>query len=841
IYEKSAAKPELPGIIEQIKEKYKEQDAFDSEVKLFANPLKKALDGIKGTFETVEPLPVGSSGILIKLKEKHLAGQAGNAIYSVMKFPRPRGGAFRIANLQIIKEEADLLSSLNHDRIVKVIMAGETEYEGLQLPWYIMEFIGPSKDLGGYLQTIKEKGLSLATFTSIITDIASALSYLHQSKIVHCDIKMDNILIKMDNDHPIGMLTDLGYARAKDGDQEEIIAIRFDDANAHPFLKKKLVKSSDPAAVTAKIARKELDFRFDLHALGKTIQSMFAVVDGKIIDSKSQESVETSYDYRYLNLLMARLIYSGAYPTIDDKPNDLPSLNRHFQGLDHDAMRELAYDSSKDMYEDLLKLSGISLESWIPELNPFAPDVISLGAKETRVVLTKRLLRILEHPDFDRLGSISQLGLINFVYPSAKHTRFEHALGTYAHACEYIRSLWYNTNDPLFRSIVRKKDLYSIMLASLLHDLGYYPMAHDLEDCSKWRTSNIKHEIFSCKIISEEMATQIQNDWQLNSEEVNKIICGDTNSIVGKILHSIISGPIDADKLDYLLRDGMHLGLPFPEGIDKQWLLRNLTIAYGESIVPALAVTSKGKVTAESLATVRFDMFTVAYWHHTIRAIKTMLRYAVDRLDAAKKYDENEFYDWVRTLPYVKPNFELVENARKGIMYTDYLLLCWLRDKLDSEGKVMIDMILQRKLFKRILVLDSTKEDTQAIHTHLIKAQDSDIERMRIDLESKIRDVLVGTSIKNIADIKPLVLIDVPRSQADPNPLYAVTEMGCNPMSQNSVVWKELVEKFSQTVESVRVFVHPDIVHTLESALPNKELVKMLQQVVQSPRGYRRQ
>src|SRR5581483_12032145 len=117
---------------------------------------------------------------------------------------------------------------------------------------------------------------------------------------------------------------------------------------------------------------------------------------------------------------------------------------------------------------------------------------------------------------------------------------------------------------------------------------------------SKWRTSNIKHEIFSCKIISEEMATQIQNDWQLNSEEVNKIICGDTNSIVGKILHSIISGPIDADKLDYLLRDGMHVGLPFPEGVDKQWLLRNLTIAHGESIVPALAVTSKGKVTAES-------------------------------------------------------------------------------------------------------------------------------------------------------------------------------------------------------------------------------------------------
>ncbi|MGH9921457.1 MAG: protein kinase domain-containing protein, partial [Nitrososphaerales archaeon] len=653
------------GIIDALQEKYKDKTEYAKEVKLFKKPLRDTLKQLEETYEPVEPLGVGSSGILIKIKDKHMANENGGAAYRVLKFPRPRGNEFTISNLKIIKEERDMLCDLSHERIVRVIFAGETEFGDLQLPWYIMEFIGPSSNLSDYLRTQEIDDLAnLNTLTNIIIDISSAIEYLHQNRIVHCDIKTDNILIKMDK-RPVAMLTDLGYARAQKGDPEEPIAVRFDLRNAHPYLRNKMERTSDPAAVTAKITRKELHAKFDLYALGMSILGMFNVIEKRLEEKTIRHDYnEEHFEYKYLKLIMSRLISSGAFPSLSGRPNDdLPSLERYVRGLTSEIFMELAYENSSDLLEDLTKLNNKSLEFLVPELNTSNPDVISLGAKETRVVLTDKLKRMLEQPDFDRLGSVSQLGLINYVYPSATHTRLEHALGTYAHTCEYIRSLWYNTNDPIFRAIMGKEDLHAVMLAALLHDLGYYPLAHDLEDCDKWRNSGIKHESYSRTIISNVLAKLISKDWGVHPEYVNRIIYGGADTFKEKILHSIISGPIDADKLDYLLRDGMHLGLPYAEGIDKQWLLRNLTIAYGHSIEPAIAVTDKGRVTAESFASVRFSMFSAAYWHHTVRAIKAMLRYAVERLDESKQLDEVEHYEWFRMLPYSIPNFELVQNA----------------------------------------------------------------------------------------------------------------------------------------------------------------------------------
>jgi HD superfamily phosphohydrolase len=130
-----------------------------------------------------------------------------------------------------------------------------------------------------------------------------------------------------------------------------------------------------------------------------------------------------------------------------------------------------------------------------------------------------------------------------------------------------------------------------------------------------------------------------------------------------KLLRSIISGPIDADKLDYLFRDSRHLDLPYPRGVDVERLFGCLTTVVvskhegGARDVPVLGVQAKGKVTAEFLTMARYAMFSQAYWHHAVRAQKAMLFRAVEALLVAKPSDsrwrelQSDFIEMVTSLP----------------------------------------------------------------------------------------------------------------------------------------------------------------------------------------------
>jgi len=833
---------EFDRIIRSLKEKYQNSDDYEKEVKIFQEPLLETLRSINSIFEPVEPLSVGSSGILIKIRDKSFRGEKG--LFRVLKFPRPRDNEFKVRNLRIIQEEKDLLCNLNHDRIVRVVTAGETAYGNLQLPWYIMEYIGYSIDLDEFLK--RESHISFSSLINILIDVASALCYLHYNGIVHCDVKAQNILVK-EGEVPIAMITDLGYAHVKTGNKDDLINVKFSLPNAHPFLCKNITRTSDPSAVTTQLTREQLHVNFDLYAFGKTIESVWLSITKKLKEEGiSPEEHFGKYRTEYLKLVIGRLIATGAQPSMNGT-NQLPSLEDYAPGLANETLSdELSYKDSSEVLDDLLKLDDkLSLISLVPELNPFNPKVVNLGAKETKSILTDRVKRIMKHPAFNRLGSVSQLGLVSYVYPGATHNRMEHALGAYAQTCEYIRALWYNFNSPLFRSVMRKEDLCAVLLASLLHDVGYYPMAHDLEDSEEWHCT-IDHEPLACKIIDERLKEMISNDWGVNPEYVKKLILGEQDSFRAKILHSIIDGPIDTDTIDYLLRDGMHLGLPYAQCIDKEWLLRNLTIAYGPMLGKsgALAVTDKGRVTAESIAFARYMMYSVAYWHHTVRAVKAMIRYAIGRLANGKKYDPDEHYSrFIADTQESKVTIQPPESVsiRKEIAFTDAQQLLWIRERLDDEGRAIIDLVLQRNLFKRLIVLDPSRSDTETLHNFFTKASNRQIGQVREKLESRLREWLsIRDNEPRHKELEPLVLIDVPRMQTTLQTLYYVTELGNTPLSQSSIVWKELAERFSQSIGKVRIFVHPEIAPLLRRSLRRDTLLEMLTTIIESPVGYQR-
>ena len=257
------------------------------------------------------------------------------------------------------------------------------------------------------------------------------------------------------------------------------------------------------------------------------------------------------------------------------------------------------------------------------------PEVAALDARrglirippELDVPLTERVRQILDTAEFRRLARISQLGLVSLVYPAALHTRFEHSLGVYRLALLYLRQL---AGDERFAATIRPRDAETFIVAALLHDLGHWPFCHPIEDINL--PSVPSHELFANSFLLEgELADVLRDDWGIQPREVVALLSEKPRDPAARILASMLSGPIDIDKTDYLFRDSLHAGVPYGRHFDQQRLLGSLCLNRAGD---GLAITDKGKTAAELMVFARYVMFSEVYWHHGVRAATAMLQRA---------------------------------------------------------------------------------------------------------------------------------------------------------------------------------------------------------------------
>jgi len=237
---------------------------------------------------------------------------------------------------------------------------------------------------------------------------------------------------------------------------------------------------------------------------------------------------------------------------------------------------------------------------------------------EQNVPFTRRIRAIVDTEEFQRLSEISQLGLVSKVYPGAKHTRFEHALGVYHNVLHYLHQL---TKDRRFRAAVDPHSLEVLIVASLLHDVGHWPFCHPIEDMGL--AGLPPHEAHAARFMANdtELAQVLREVWQIEPAEVLNLLAPQTHSPQLKLLRSILSGPIDVDKMDYLDRDSLHCGVPYGQNFDRQRLIQSLILnADGDG----LAITVKGKTAAELMVFARYVMFSEVYWHHAVRSATSM-------------------------------------------------------------------------------------------------------------------------------------------------------------------------------------------------------------------------
>lgn len=240
---------------------------------------------------------------------------------------------------------------------------------------------------------------------------------------------------------------------------------------------------------------------------------------------------------------------------------------------------------------------------------------------------------IIDHPIFQRLRRIRQLAWTDMVYPGAMHTRFEHSLGVMHVATKMynyitIKKKHYLINELGFNDYGLDRDRKLVRLACLLHDLGHAPFSHageGLMELNPVTNKPYKHEDYSAAIVLYKFRDVIENhpqneNYHITTKEISDFLSGSIDLGRRLLWRNLVSGQLDADRADYLLRDAYHIGVNYGN-YDLRRLLVTLTVSkHPETGAPLIAVEEGGMHAAEAIIIARYLMFTQVYFHHTRRA-----------------------------------------------------------------------------------------------------------------------------------------------------------------------------------------------------------------------------
>jgi uncharacterized protein len=260
--------------------------------------------------------------------------------------------------------------------------------------------------------------------------------------------------------------------------------------------------------------------------------------------------------------------------------------------------------------------------STLPELEMLNfPGSLLRIPDQLDVPLTPRVTRLVDSSAFRRLASVRQLGFVSLIYPGATHSRFEHSLGVYRNALLFLRQLMPQSD---FQDIVTAEWAERFLVAALLHDIGHWPYCHPIEDLKLDEIPD--HEQLAANYLaSDQLSGLLRKDWGIRPEEIADLLQGTGKGSAAALVSSMLSGPVDIDKLDYLMRDSLHCGVPYGRNFDVSRLISSLCV---NSAGSGIALSNKGRTAAELLVFARYVMFSEVYWHHAVRSATAMFQRA---------------------------------------------------------------------------------------------------------------------------------------------------------------------------------------------------------------------
>lgn len=248
-------------------------------------------------------------------------------------------------------------------------------------------------------------------------------------------------------------------------------------------------------------------------------------------------------------------------------------------------------------------------------------------------------LAIVDTPLVQRLRRIKQTAFAYLIFPSATHSRFEHTLGVLFQSDKLLKAL--RQTPPYLALIEGKENL--IRMAAILHDCGHGPFSHSSEDIFRFLPDmqNLigpggkhedcnPHEVMAYYILKSEhfksRFREIMSQYSktIDIDEVGDIILGNWQKPDTKYLADVINGPFDADKLDYLFRDGHFSGLPLKIDLDRLW--HCVQIHNHPKNIRMLMMSINGITSLEQIIFSKMVLFSSVYQHHKVRTCDCMLK-----------------------------------------------------------------------------------------------------------------------------------------------------------------------------------------------------------------------
>lgn len=443
------------------------------------------------------------------------------------------------------------------------------------------------------------------------------------------------------------------------------------------------------------------------------------------------------------------------------------------------------------------------------------------------IEVTPQEKEIIDHPYFQRLRRIKQLGMSHYVYHGAEHSRFGHSLGVLHLATKIFDVIVRKNKDKLeWKEEETKRYRQLLRLAALLHDIGHAPFSHVAEDKLMPLRKNLpnigqdpndyktkaKHEDYTGAVILEtEIKTLIENNFKnIKAGEIWMIIQGKPlispeNALENwknpsPLLNKIISGELDADRMDYLLRDSYYTGVKY--GIyDVERLIQALNIEYSpEDNSIWLAIDEDGIFAAEELVMARYHMFTQIYFHPIRRIYDHILTQFLIKEANIKELkfeikDTDENSTIINQFPYdIKEYLKLDDSVIENNILEAY--------NNNPTKESYAKRLIERKHYK----------DIYATLCHKDRSEGNSISMMKTILEMK--NILVEYSDSASTAISKLKL----KYDKGEGGIKVLLEY--NKPSDYLHVVSKVIEKITQEINIERMYVHQD------KYLEAKEIVK---------------
>lgn len=284
---------------------------------------------------------------------------------------------------------------------------------------------------------------------------------------------------------------------------------------------------------------------------------------------------------------------------------------------------------------------------------------------------------VISHSIYQRLRRIHQMALAEFVYPGAVHTRLHHSLGAYHLMCNTLHELKAKGVD------ISPQEEQAAKIAILLHDIGHGPYSHALEHTL---IKDVSHEAISLllmKKINKELGGKIQLAIDIF-----------TNNYSKKFLHQLISGQLDLDRMDYLIRDSFFTGVT--EGvIGYDRIIKMLTVHNGE-----IMVEEKGIHSIEKFLVSRRFMYWQVYLHKTVLSAEKMLVNIINRAREIKAQSASATLNIFLNEDYIKNGIN--QHLDDFCNLDDYDILSAIKAWVHSTDKIL--SLLCRDLINRNLL-----------------------------------------------------------------------------------------------------------------------------------------